>query len=264
MAAYGFCLLVLLALHAVLGVPVIWIEGEDGWEKAGIVIMWTLVAAGLLGTWLFIPDASVVVRIVVIVVWRCDWRDFWLVPRNLLGVIMSSQRVSRGFHRLGMFLAAIPLLVGGTWAIISALNVVSEQRSHDEQIALVCAKKQLAAKATPSDQPAEKSQGPWTFEEFTQPITHDLKSLGCSDVSRNVSEREILDARAPAEFHYASALLLPLAVCLAITLAISLAVYGLARAIGWVIGGFAASGGSGLDGDFGARTATRSSFNEIA
>ena len=35
----------------------------------------------------------------------------------------------------------------------------------------------------------------------------------------------------------------PLAQSLAITIAISLAVYGLVRAIGWVIGGFAASWG---------------------
>ena len=64
----GFMLLVMMALHAVLGVSAIWYNGEDAWEKAHTVSMWLLVAAGLLGTWLFIPDASVVARIVVVVV----------------------------------------------------------------------------------------------------------------------------------------------------------------------------------------------------
>jgi hypothetical protein len=34
----------------------------------------------------------------------------------------TSQRVSRGFHRLGLFLAAILLLVGGTLSVIYALD----------------------------------------------------------------------------------------------------------------------------------------------
>lgn len=178
----------------------------------------------------------------------------------------TSQRVSRGFHRLAFFLAAIPLLVGGAWVIIWALNIAdSARRSHDEQAALVCAQKQLANAAS-SDQPDEKSHGAikldevpgqpgryilppgWTKVPPSQALTfddlvpsHDLKALGCSEMSRKVSERDILDAHAPADFSYASALLTPLATGLAITLAISLAVYGLVRAIGWVIGGFAAS-----------------------
>ena len=69
-------LLVMMALHAVLGVSAIWYNGEDAWEKAHTVSMWLLVAAGLLGTWLFIPDASVVARIVVVVV--CVASDLFL------------------------------------------------------------------------------------------------------------------------------------------------------------------------------------------
>ena len=38
----------------------------------------------------------------------------------------ASQRVSRGFHRLGLFLAAIPLLVGGALVITSAIDKVPE------------------------------------------------------------------------------------------------------------------------------------------
>jgi hypothetical protein len=69
----------------------------------------------------------------------------------------------------------------------------------------------------------------------------DLKELGCSNEPRTVSDRDILDASPPANFSYAVTFLPPLALFLGITLAISLAVYVLVRAIGWVIGGFAAT-----------------------
>lgn len=75
----------------------------------------------------------------------------------------TSQRVSRGFHRLALFLAAIPLLIGTYFSIVIAYS-------------------------------GSSTEGDVTFTQ----------------------------AR------------------LAITLAVSLAVYGVVRAIGWVIGGFAA------------------------
>jgi len=34
----------------------------------------------------------------------------------------NAQRLSRGFHRLAVFLAAIPLLVGGAWSFTVALG----------------------------------------------------------------------------------------------------------------------------------------------
>ena len=49
---------------------------------------------------------------------------------------------------------------------------------------------------------------------------------------------DVLNARAPDEFSYATELLPPLTLGLSITLALSLAVYGVVRAVGWVIGGF--------------------------
>jgi len=77
----------------------------------------------------------------------------------------ASQKLSRGFHRLALFLAAIPLLVGGYFSVFSAL----------------------------------------------------------------------------LEPSYAGHRLFPLSIGFAITLAVTLAVYGVVRAIGWVVGGFAAS-----------------------
>jgi hypothetical protein len=246
----------------------------------------------------------------------------------------TAQRVSRGFHRLGLFLAAIPLLVGGGWSLTIALDAAnSARRSHDEQVELVCAQTRLVT--TPKtkgnyfdrfDEPAEKSSGavpppgyvldqpssaqsskrlysteelfgtaqgqaeskkkPWEMDwgnsvKGAPPQTQsapdygamidaagaqngtkppaapvskysdvppgyladddqiDLQKLGCSDLSRTVSNREIFDASAPADFSFSAVLLPPLGIGLAFTLGLTLAVYGLVRAVGWVIGGFA-------------------------
>ena len=65
-----------------------------------------------------------------------------------------------------------------------------------------------------------------------------LKQVGCSDKEdETVSYAE---ARNPPEFNWWVSLLPPLGLGLGVTLAVSLALYGIVRAIGWVIGGFAA------------------------
>ena len=38
---------------------------------------------------------------------------------------MNAARISRGFHRLALFLAAIPLLVGGYFSVIYAVGEAS-------------------------------------------------------------------------------------------------------------------------------------------
>jgi hypothetical protein len=53
--------------------------------------------------------------------------------------------------------------------------------------------------------------------------------------------REVVNAASPREFNYAATFLLWLGAGLAMTLAMSLLIYVLIRAIGWVIGGFAAT-----------------------
>jgi hypothetical protein len=66
----------------------------------------------------------------------------------------------------------------------------------------------------------------------------DLKELGCSEWRRTVSVLEILDARPPSEFGWMWEFLSDLAKGLGLMLAVSLTVYGVIRAMGWVIGGF--------------------------
>jgi hypothetical protein len=42
----------------------------------------------------------------------------------------SPSRITRGFHRLGLFLAAIPLLVGILWPAFLALSVLNVNREN--------------------------------------------------------------------------------------------------------------------------------------
>ena len=51
----------------------------------------------------------------------------------------ASQRVSHGFHRLGLFLAAIPLLVGGALVITSAIGKANSASAEHQK--LLCAHK---------------------------------------------------------------------------------------------------------------------------
>ena len=61
--AIGFLLLVGMVLHAVLGVPVIWIDGVDAWDKTQTVVMWAAVLAGAFGISLIVSDASTGLRV---------------------------------------------------------------------------------------------------------------------------------------------------------------------------------------------------------
>ena len=42
-----------------------------------------------------------------------------IVPRPVGGVMATSQKVSRDFHRLGLVLAAIPLVLGLGWTALT-------------------------------------------------------------------------------------------------------------------------------------------------
>ena len=139
----------------------------------------------------------------------------------------TSQKISRGFQKLALFLAAIVLLLGVAWSAATAINAANSARqSHDEQLELVCAKTAITNNFGDHALVAEPDG------------RIDLKTWGCSDEQEMVLYNDVLNARAPDEFSYATELLPPLTLGLSITLALSLAVYGVVRAVGWVIGGF--------------------------
>ncbi len=170
----------------------------------------------------------------------------------------TSQRVGRGFHRLAVFMAAIPFLVGAVWSVSIAFEQADRaELAHAERVALFCAKlwfrrPKETSQPSPFDDlirdPQAKGLQPRSPEEtdafMARIVGHryvDLRDLGCSEGPNSVALKDVFLATEPPQFPRASALLPPLAIGLAVTLAMSLAVYGLVRAIGWVIGGFAAT-----------------------
>jgi hypothetical protein len=54
----------------------------------------------------------------------------------------SSQRLSRGFHRLALFLAAIPLLLGGSLSVYIAFDLAN--RLWEQHQKLLCAHEHVA------------------------------------------------------------------------------------------------------------------------
>ena len=137
----------------------------------------------------------------------------------------ASTGPSRNLHRLALFLAAIPLLLGGSLSVYIAFDLAN--RLWEQHQKLLCAHEHVAGQ-----KPDEN-----VFDQFD---TVKLKQIGCSNSDDTVTVGE---ARNPppnlnwfAEFG-SGLLLSPLPQ----TLIVTLVVYVVVRAIGWVIGGFAAS-----------------------
>ena len=147
-----------------------------------------------------------------------------LCSLNWVERMASSRRISRGFHRLAILLAAIPLLIGGTIAILESYDALtSASRKHQ---ALECA---YSAKQKDPEQFRR-----WYFEATT--VTAFLKQLGCSNTGDDaVAFDEIGEVPHFDLFRTLSGAMLSK---MGITLAVTLAVYVIVRAIGWVIGGF--------------------------
>ena len=163
---------------------------------------------------------------------------------------MSSQRVSRGFHRLGLFLAAIPFLVGAGLTLFEGSAAVQRARqSHQERVELFCARSHYAEQQSRPDPLVEEIDRlagirPGSLEAMFgntgKPIW--LSDIGCTNErGKTASPEAVFHATEPAPFSRATALLPVLSTGLIISFAVALGVYGLIRALDWVIGGFAAS-----------------------
>jgi hypothetical protein len=159
----------------------------------------------------------------------------------------ASLRLSRGFHRLGLFLAAIPLLVGGSLSVLNA----SHYANNKEQL-LVCAHQAFGkgndpipkgffpvpeTEGPPAPVPQASDKSPVGLRDFNLQLS--LKDVGCSSLDEDtVSYAAARDLPALNWIATFASALMP---DMAITLTVTLGVYGLVRAIGWVIGGFASS-----------------------
>jgi len=87
----------------------------------------------------------------------------------------AAQRVSPGFHRLALFLAAIPLLLGGSLSVYIAFDLAN--RLWEQHQKLVCAHEYAAGK-----KPGEN-----VFDQFD---TVKLKQIGCSNSDDTVTVGE--------------------------------------------------------------------------
>jgi len=125
----------------------------------------------------------------------------------------ASTRVSRGFHRLALFSAAIPLLVGGYFSVVYAVGEASMP-------------------------PAEVWSKPALIIEGFGTIP---MPSGFDRLTRDEQDELVDQMAASLRPQWWANFSKALGVSLAMTLAASLAGYGVVRAIGWVIGRFAAS-----------------------
>jgi hypothetical protein len=151
------------------------------------------------------------------------------------------QRVSRGFHRLALVLAAIPLVVGIALSVLWGIHDFQVASSKHEKLA--CAHAKAGTVGQPWTIPWDafvKGQNPFNDLIPLDNREVSLQKLGCSEWEYDTAKfGEIRDVS--PKLNRLGVFAPPLMQGLAITLAITLAVYGIVRAIGWVIGGFAAS-----------------------
>jgi len=149
----------------------------------------------------------------------------------------ASQRVSRGFHRLAVLSAAIPLLLGIIYSLWSSYQTANDELNRHDK--LECAREHatLWPPVTTSSVGDETTSSVGEDEETGIPLS--LKSVGCSD--RDDDMVSYAEAANPPEFNWWKSYARHIASILALTAAISLGAYSVIRAIGWVIGRFAAS-----------------------
>ena len=157
----------------------------------------------------------------------------------------TSQQVSRGFHRLGLILATIPLLIGAGMVAQAYADYAKLSGSTQYQQKM-CAHDYLEREGLVLTDDEMKELKPWQVPwqlyklpkgeavgTYNKEWLIRLKKIGCSnDEEAVITYGEARDAS--GWFEYATRVV-------GITLAISGAVYGLVRAIGWVVGGFMAS-----------------------
>jgi hypothetical protein len=90
----------------------------------------------------------------------------------------SSRRISLGFHRLAILLAAIPLLIGGTIAILESYDALTSASGKHQALECVYSAKQK--------DPEQFRR--WYFEATT--VTAFLKQLGCSNTGESGFRRD--------------------------------------------------------------------------
>jgi hypothetical protein len=155
------------------------------------------------------------------------------------GIPMSvSQRVGRGFHRLALLLAGLVLVAGvvaSSFIGVQGVNRARENPEYIEQAEMACAQEAVRKKIAPQLRISKREAD---LPRQVLELKVSLNQLGCSDERKIVTVAEVLDAHAPDALTYVTAFLGVFSLGLGITVSSSMAVYGLVRAIGWIVGGF--------------------------
>jgi hypothetical protein len=129
----------------------------------------------------------------------------------------GSRRLSRGFHRLGLFLAAIPVLFGVRYCLGTPLQTTKDESVWHQNVA--CAHEAL-------------QKDPKRFYAWTQEGGHptiDLKTIGCC--LGDSCEVIFSYVENPPEFYWLAYYAFMVAPIFVLTAASSLAIYALVRAI---------------------------------
>jgi hypothetical protein len=132
---------------------------------------------------------------------------------------MSSQRISRGFNRLALLTAALPLLIGIIYSLCSAYQTANDELIRHHK--LVCAREHAGLWP-----PVTAWSGDY---DETASIPLNLKSVGCSE--RDDDTVSFAEARNPPEFNWWGSYARQVAPFLVLTAAISLGAYGVVRAL---------------------------------
>ena len=131
----------------------------------------------------------------------------------------------------------MPLLVGIIYSLWSSYQTANDELNRHDK--LECAREHatLWPPVTTSSVGDETTSSVGDDEEMGIPLS--LKSVGCSD--RDDDMVSYAEAANLPEFNWWESYARHIASILALTAALSLGAYSVVRAIGWVIGGFAAS-----------------------
>ena len=124
---------------------------------------------------------------------------------------MTSQRVSRGFHRLGLFVAMISFLIGAAATLFEASTAVeSARQSHEERVELYCARSYYAGQQSKRDLSLDEELAllaagikPGSLEAMFgkpgKPIF--LSDIGCAkERGKTASPEAVLVATEPSPF----------------------------------------------------------------
>ena len=139
---------------------------------------------------------------------------------------MAAHRISRGFHRIGIASAAIPLVAGLAFTAFLAHSLHGSEKMAEaarvERNAMVACARDALKDTT-----------------YQSRDLIDFQTLGCSKTSEALGAIRMYVMQPPR--NSSAEVVFMVGIGITLSLLASLTVYGIVRAIGWVIGRFTTS-----------------------